>query len=172
MLGIPMVLLSWFLFSWMFERGDLNREDSRQAINSRVKELKKNKESTSAEKKNLIYDKWMWFGSGFYGLAGLWTLLVIEVREFIGFLFNLSALRSWAADGFIDALIDFFLAQLGNVIQAFVWFNYWPADSIVIWVLVAYAGYWLGVEIGRRHKADSLQDVLQLVSSLFSSLKK
>ena len=44
-LGIPMVLLSWFLFSWMFELGDLNREDSRQAINSRVKELKKNKES-------------------------------------------------------------------------------------------------------------------------------
>lgn len=172
MLGIPMVLLSWFLFAWMFEHGDLNREDSHKAITNRVKELKKNAESTSAPKRNLIYDKWMWFGSGFYGLAGLWTLLVIEVREFIGFLFNLSALRSWAADGFIDALIDFFLAQLGNVIQAFVWFNYWPADSIVIWVLVAYAGYWLGVEIGRRHKADSLQDVLQLVSSLFSSLKK
>ena len=167
-----MVLLSWFLFSLMFEQGEIDREDGHQAITSRVKELKKNSEGKKDSAKNLIYDKWMWFGSGFYGLAGLWTLLVIEVREFVGFIFNLSSLGSLAADGLIEALIDFLISQLGNVLQAFLWFNYWPADSILIWVVVAYIGYWIGVEIGRRYKAESLQDILQHISAMFSSLKK
>ncbi len=171
MLGLPMVVLSWFLFSWMFERGELNREDGHQAINVRVKELKKSS-SIKSKEKNLIYDKWMWFGSGFYGLAGLWTLVVIEVQEFIGFLFNLSQLSDLVANGLIDTLIEFLINQLGNVLSAFLWFSYWPADSILVWVIVAYLGYWIGVEIGRRHKADSLQDVLQLASTLLSSLKK
>ena len=172
MLGLPMTLLSWFLFSWMFEGGEISREDGHKAISSRVKELKKGAESKQETRKNLIYDKWMWFGSGFYGLAGLWTLLVIEVREFIGFLFNLSSLSSLAAEGLVNVLIEFLINQLGNVLQAFLWFGYWPADSTLVWVAVAYLGYWIGVEIGRRHKAESLEDILQLLSTLFASLKK
>ncbi len=172
MLGLPMTLLSWFLFSWMFEGGEINREDDHKVISSRVKELKKGAESKREPGKNLIYDKWMWFGSGFYGLAGLWTLLVIEVREFIGFLLNISSLSSLAADGLITVLIDFLISQLGNILQAFLWFSYWPTDSMLIWVAVAYLGYWVGVEIGRRYKAESLLDILQHISTLFASFKK
>ena len=54
--------------------------------------------------------------------------------------------------GLTQVVIDFFLNQLGNSIQALLWFGYWPSENqgIIIWIAVAYLGYWAGVEITRR----------------------
>lgn len=155
MLGLPMVVLSWLLFSWMVDAGDIELQDSHQAITQKLKALRKldrKLRKRPGGKKNLLYDKWMWFGSGFYGLAGFWTLLVIEINEVISLIMHPVLDQDIPARGIIEWIVAFFLDQLGNVIQAFVWFSYWPAESTIAWVLVAYLGYWLGVELAKHQK--------------------
>ncbi|MDP6413473.1 MAG: hypothetical protein QGG54_00280 [Gammaproteobacteria bacterium] len=114
----------------------------------------------------------MWFGSGFYGLAGLWTFAVIEIGQFFGFIFNFPGFSVLFGDGLIAFLVDLGLNQLSNVIQAFVWFSYWPSDSIIIWILVAYLGYWVGVELARRHVELPIDDWLQTVQNKLADFKQ
>ncbi len=154
-LGLPMAVLSWLLFSWMVDSGDIDLQDSHEAINQKLKQLRKLDKKLRkgpTGKKKILFDKWMWFGSGFYGLAGFWTLLVIEVNEVISLVMHPVLNQAGPPRGIIDWIISFLLDQLGNVIQAFLWFSYWPADSIIAWVLVAYLGYWLGVELAKHQR--------------------
>ncbi len=171
LLGMPLVVLSWLLFSFLFESGEIGRDADHKLISERVKQLKKSTEK-SLKKSNVLYKKWMWFGSGFYGLAGLYTLAIIEIRELIGFLFNLPQLSSMLADGLVEALLQFLINQLGNIIQAFLWWNYWPADSVLVWLVVAYLGYWLGVELARRRQLQSLQQIRQQLFALLPKHRK
>ena len=145
-----MVVLSWFIFSWLYSSGEIDRKADRKAISARVKKMKKSFEKKDSQNANYVYDKWMWFGSGFYGLAGLWTFAIVEISDLFSFVFNFPGLSSLFAEGVISLIVSVLLNQLGNVITAFVWFSYWPADSIIVWLLVAYIGYWVGVELARR----------------------
>jgi hypothetical protein len=84
-LGLPLALLSWLIFMRLFISGELDRQSDRKGIERGVKKIKASfkgeKKRTFAEKSktDLVFEKWMYFGSGFYGLAALWTLVVIEV---------------------------------------------------------------------------------------------
>lgn len=166
LLGLPMVLFSWFIFSWLFSNGDIDRELDRKTLSARVKKLKKKvgKSSGRGGKAEYIYGKWMWFGSGFYGLAGLWTFAVIETMQFFGFMLDVRSWNTLMDDGLISFLIDFALNQLGNMLQGLLWFTYWPAQSILVWMLVAYLAYWAGVELARRSVADRGVKALDAVS--------
>lgn len=158
MLGLPLVVLSWVVFSWLFVSGDISTQDDHEAITKKLKELKKLDKSLRrgvGGKKNFLLDKWMWFGSGFYGMAGFWTLIVIEISEVIGLFMNPVLDVESSPRGIVEVVVDFFMNQLGNIIQAFVWFSYWPADSMLVWVLIAYLGYWLGVELAKHQKIPS-----------------
>ncbi len=163
-LGIPMALLSWLLFMRFFSRGQLDRASDRKEIERKVKEFKtsynKIKKARPKEGKegdtlamrsstDHVFDKWMYFGSGFYGLAALWTLVVIEVFSLLDLAINLLTL-SMFDDGIIAFLIGVATEQLGNLISAFLWFNYWD-DSLLVSFLIAYVGYWSGVEAARRN---------------------
>ncbi len=150
MLGVPLAALSWFMFSWLFSSGEIDREDNHKVISTRLKKIRKSIAKKEKQNTHYVYDKWMGFGSGFYGLAGLWTFAAIEISQFFSFIFNFPGFALLFEDGIIGFIISFLLNQLGNVISAFIWFTYWPADSILIWVLVAYLGYWVGVELARR----------------------
>lgn len=163
-LGIPMVVLSWFIFSWLYSEGEIDREANRKAISARIKKMKKSFEKKEESKPNYVYDKWMWFGSGFYGLAGLWSFAVIEISDMFGFVFNFPGLAVMFEDGFIGFLIALALNQVGNIITAFVWFSYWPAESTLMWVLVAYIGYWAGVEMARRGMELPIEEWLEKLS--------
>ncbi|NKB34039.1 MAG: hypothetical protein GKR91_13165 [Pseudomonadales bacterium] len=151
LLGAPLVALSWFLFTWLFSSGEIDRQADHKAISSRLKKMKKVVADNENQNANYVYEKWSWFGTGFYGLAGLWTFAVIEISQFFGFIFNFPGFEALFGDGIISFLVELLINQFGNVIQAFVWFMYWPADSIIIWVLIAYLGYWVGVELARRN---------------------
>jgi hypothetical protein len=163
-LGIPMAALSWFLFSWLIGAGEIDREDDHKLIAARLKSLKKSVEKRKQLNSNYVYDKWMWFGSGFYGLAGLWTFAVIEIAQFFAFIFDFPGWAQIFEDGLIGFIISLLLNQLGNVIQAFVWFAYWPTESELMWILVAYLGYWLGVEMARRQWRLPVEEWLQKLS--------
>lgn len=161
LLGVPMVALSWFLFSWLFNSGEMDREDDHKLISARLKKMKKSIEKKESKNSNYVYDKWMWFGSGFYGLAGLWTFAVIEISQFFGFIFNFPGFAELFADGIIDFIVTLLINQFGNVLSAFLWFGYWPADSILIWILIAYLGYWVGVEMARRKLELPVEQLLE-----------
>lgn len=147
-LGLPLAATSWFIFSWLFNNGDLDRELDSEALKSSIKKLKRSAISveSGSSKTRFIYDKWMWFGSGFYGLAGLWTFAVIEVTQFFTFIFNANAWSAMFSDGLVSFLIDFALNQLGNMLQGLIWFTWWPSDSILLWILVAFLGYRVGLQ--------------------------
>lgn len=170
-LGMPLVVLSWLLFSFLFETGEIGRDADHKLISARVKELKKSTRKVM-KKTNVLYKKWMWFGSGFYGLAGLYTLVIIEIRELIGFLLNMPQLSAVFANGAVDAFVQFLISQLGNIIQAFLWWSYWPADSILVWLVVAYLGYWIGVELARRRKVQSIQDFRDHLNEFLPAIRR
>jgi len=171
-LGIPMIALSWFIFSWLYNSEKIDREAGRKAISSHVKTMRKSfaskekdeKERDGTKEANYIYDKWMWFGGGFYGLAGLWTFAVIETTQLFSFVFNFPGISILLQDGVVSFVVTLLLNQLGNVISAFVWFAYWDIDSVFVSLLVAYFGYWAGVELARRDTEFSISALLEKFS--------
>lgn len=169
MLGLPMVVLSWVIFSWIFLSGEIDRQEKRDAIKAQVKKLKTLPSLDGNRGKRYLYDKWVWFGSGFYGLAGIWTLIIIELGELIGFLGNLSTFSGFGDTSIISFVVDFFIDQLGNLLQAFLWWGYWPADSILVWLGVAYLGYWVGVELARHTQFESMAQIVSLLRNKFNS---
>lgn len=85
---------------------------------------------------------------GFYGLMALVTFFVIEVREVFGFILRIEGWHTLTDLLNLDSLIDILIDSIMNMVDAFVWFNYWP-DTIAIgngwiWLGMAYAGYHVG----------------------------
>ncbi len=149
-LGLPVLAFSWFLFLKLFQSGSLGRELDRKTLTAEMKKFGKAASKNKASKSRYFYDKWMWFGGGFYGLAGLWTFAVIETQQAITFAIDFPGFAAMTENGVISFLINFALNQLGNLLQGLVWFTWWPADSILLWIGVAYLGYWVGIELARR----------------------
>lgn len=166
-LGIPMVVLSWIIFTWLYGGGELDREADRKSINASVKRMKKSfKKRTGRGGADYLAGKWMWFGGGFYGLAGLWTFAIIEIGEVVGLLVNPSLAVAAFDGGLISAGIALLMNQLTNLLTALIWFSYWADDGILIWLLVAYAGYWIGVELARRGQELQIQALLRRLREL------
>lgn len=151
-LGLPMSVLGWLIFNWLYGADQLSREDGHQAIRTRLDEIRKRHKTSKSRHGNYLYKQWIFFGGGFYGLAVLWTLLVIELRELAGFIFNFD-LAALMADGFIALVVNVVLSQLGNVVIALLWFAYWSdgtGQAVVAWVFMAYGGYLLGIHFARE----------------------
>ncbi len=167
MMGIPMVVLSWTIFAWLYVGGSLDRNAGRKSVGVEVKKLKKSfnkkKEGGTA---NYMAEKWLWFGGGFYGLAALWTFAVIELLDIVRLILSPSTILDAFDNGLVSAVIQLAANQLSNLITAFVWFGYWGDDGILVWLAVAYAGYWIGVELARRDKELPTREVLRKLRSL------
>jgi hypothetical protein len=167
-LGIPMVVLSWIIFTWLYGGGELDRGADRKSIGLQVKLIKKSfKKKKDGGTSHYMVEKWMWFGSGFYGLAGLWTFAVIEIADVLRVVFNPSTIADTFDDGLVSAVVDIAANQLSNLVTAFVWFGYWADDGIIVWLVVAYVGYWIGVELARRGEDLPIQELLGKLRSLF-----
>lgn len=165
-LGIPMAVLSWTIFARLYGGGDLDREAGRRSVDAQVKKMKKSfRKKKDGGTAHYMVEKWMWFGGGFYGLAGLWTFAVIEIADVFRVILNPATILESLSDGLISALIGLALNQLSNLIAAFLWFGYWGEGGILIWLLVAYAGYWIGVEMARRGKDLPIQGLMSRLRS-------
>lgn len=160
-------MLSWIIFTWLDDGCDLDRNADRKSVEAQVKKKKKSfKKKKHGGNSNYMMEKWMWFGSGFYGLAGLWTYAVIEIGDLLRVIFNPSSIPESFDHGFITAAVELVLNQLGNLITAFLWFSYWADNGIITWLLVAYVGYWIGVELARRGEDMPLQVMLRKFGSM------
>ena len=163
-LGLPVAVMSWLMFNWLYGAGQLSRNAGHKAIREQLEQIKKTHKTNKAKSGNYLYRQWLMFGGGFYGLAVLWTLLSIEVAEIIGFLFNFDP-QALMPDGLVAMLLNFLAAQVNNIVTAAVWFAYWPEGNqpVLPWVLMAYAGYLLGIHLARE------QQTLHKVSDLLPS---
>lgn len=155
-LGLPMCALSWFLFSWLYNSGDVDRKADQKSTKAQLKSLgktfKKEKNASDQSQAAYVYRRWAAFGGGFYGLAALWTFVVIEVSQTIRFVLRFPGFAELFKDGFVNFAVELITNQIGNLVSAFVWFAYWPSETMILWVLVAYFGYRLGMEFAKRGK--------------------
>lgn len=152
-LGLPVAALSWLLFYRLYSRGELARDADRKAIQSTLKQVKEASNKSEARANGLLHTKWMKFGGGFYGVAALWTLIVIEVSGVVSTLADpSSSLKAMFSHGLINFIVNLFVNQFTAFIQALIWFDWWPGKKhdLVIWFIVAYLGYLAGLNLARR----------------------
>ncbi len=164
--GIPVALASYAVVWWALKNDHLGPVLSLKDLEKEVKRQKKDKESKSNG--DLIHNKWLAFGGGFYGLVGLMTYVVVELREirdfFMGFESFSALLSALSLDLFIDLLID----ALTNFIVAIAWPMYWMSDIageyIWIWFAVAYGGYWAGAKYAIHRMQERVETLAEASS--------
>ncbi len=151
LVGLPVGCLTWLLFHRLYESGRIHRDSDEKALRNELKALKK---SVKEDKSDLINTRWMKFGGGFYGVAALWTFVVIETTDFLSFLWNFAGVAALFEDGVISFIVSVFINQITNFISAFLWFTWWPRNEgdapVILWFFVAYAGYLAGFRLARN----------------------
>jgi len=104
---------------------------------------------------NPIHQKWLSFGGGFYGVVALLTYIVIELDEIRDFFVQFHGLLDFLDEISFQLLIGFVINSIMNFLWAITWPVYWlqtvPSNYIPVWLLAAYAGYWLGSRLAFRY---------------------
>ena len=135
---------------------DINAD--RKTTAADLKQAKKAFKKDKGKSQNYLYGKWLWFGSGFYGLAALWTFIVVEFKDLFNFVFAFPGFEALFGDGLVSFLIAAILNQIGNLGTAFTWFRFWPDNTVLIWIAFAYLGYIAGIQIAKRSQNVTLLD--------------
>ncbi len=153
-LGLPVAALSWLLFYRLYSRGELARDADHKAIRSNLKEIKRATKESDSHADSLLHTKWMKFGGGFYGIAALWTLIVIEVGGVLSTIVHPSSIEQMFHGGPIDFIVNLLVNQFTTFIQAITWITWWPSEQHgrVGWmaIVVAYVGYLAGLNLARH----------------------
>jgi hypothetical protein len=98
---------------------------------------------------DLLYNKLLFFGGGFYGTMALFTYMIIEVVEILAFFGKIIDVTHWQFTFSIQFLVDLFVNSIMNIVAAFIWFQTLPkyvdVNNGFIWIAAAYLGYLGGV---------------------------
>lgn len=147
-LGLPVAVLSYLLLHWSYESGRISRDSDHRAHRAALKEMKKAARKKELPRVNFVHQKWLRFGGGFYGAAGLWTLLVAELADLFSLIIDWPGIGELFAGGPISFLVGFITNQIGNFISAMIWFDFWSDAAgdagIGLVFVVAIGGYSLG----------------------------
>jgi len=151
-LGLPVAALSWLLFYRLYSRGELARDADRKAIRTSLTEIRKAEKQSKQPADSVLHAKWMRFGGGFYGVAALWTLLVIEASGVAAVVAHPSNLETMFAHGIAGFIVNWVTGQVSTLLQAALWFSWWPrnGNGPLVWVVVAYGAYAAGLRLARR----------------------
>ena len=155
--ALPLGVLSYFLFHWSLKAGRLEGISGQKAFKAEMKAMKKSAKKKKTRSGNPIHNKWMKFGGGFYGLVGMWTFLVIEALEVYDFATGYQGMdglmNTLNTTSFTGLAVEFLVNSIKNFITAIVWPGYCPdvldSERIWLWLIAAYAGYWIGMKIAR-----------------------
>ena len=155
-LGLPVLGLSWWAIRRLSESGDIAPGADRRTVKSNLKEFRKKWRKNSKNGYNLIENKWMRFGGGFYGITALITLIFIELEELLSLLGNIPSIAEMFSDGLISFLVSILVNQIQNFVSALVWFSYWADGdrSIFVWIGVPYVSYLIGSHLASSFVAD------------------
>jgi hypothetical protein len=158
--GLPIAVASYLLVWWALKHQYFGTVDDIRMLEKNAKIMsktraknKKNKSGSSDEnlnvhKMNPLHNKWLSFGGGFYGVVGLLTYAVVELREIRDFLLNFGGLATLISDITPGLLINLLIDSVINFVVAIAWPIYWMSDiqtdRIWIWFAVANLSYWAG----------------------------
>jgi hypothetical protein len=150
--GLPLTVLTWYLFKRLYDSGELDRSLDRRALRPQLKALKRASKKAETRDTHLIHSRWMRFGGGFYGLAALWTFVVIEVTDAARFVWNFPGFAELFKDGLVGFVASALVNQLQNFLTALVWFANWGRDGsdVIAAVVIAYLAYLLGMRLARE----------------------
>lgn len=170
-LGVPLMLLSWWLYSALYRKKLIDkhasRKDTKRAVKNYRKDLKQSENSKKATLADTAFngddtadDFWLAkilrFGGGFYGLTALWTFIVLEVKGAWQLVVGLPAFIENFSGGIFELLMLFIKNQFLNFTRAFTWIVQW-ADGFSIAVIVfAYLGYLAGMNLAKRWDAKEV----------------
>lgn len=176
--GLPVGVASYVLFTWLlrrraptgvsslkaFER-ELKRESKERARQRKQQKLSVTERLAegahfSREKSfDLVQSKWLKFGGGFYGVVGLLTYAVVELRDLWAFATSFESLWVLITELGLSTLINLLVEALRNFIVAITWPVYWLSTMeprhVWLWFGIAYAGYWGGAQLALRHYAQT-----------------
>ncbi|MDZ7671070.1 MAG: hypothetical protein U5Q16_17215 [Gammaproteobacteria bacterium] len=146
-----MGLLTWLLFGRLYAGGRLERGLDRKANRQALKRIRK---ETRKDKADFLNRRWMKFGGGFYGIAGLWTFVCIEATELTLFIANFNGFAELFGNGVLNFVIGVLANQFVNFVTALLWFGWWPGDgggvNAIVVFAAAYGGYLGGLYLARR----------------------
>lgn len=168
--GIPMAVTSYLLTWWALKHQYFPVVASLKDLEGQVKKMskarsrnrkaqkKRRKEAGSDvtpepgqpenRKMNPVYNKWLSFGGGFYGVAALITYVVVELGEIGDFIMQFDGFLSLISNITPALFIGLFIESLKNFIVAIAWPAYWldaiRSDYIWLWFIAAFAGYRVG----------------------------
>ena len=116
-----------------------------------LKEIRKAAKASKEPGDSVLHAKWMKFGGGFYGVAAVWTLLVIEASGVISFIAHPSSLGAMFDRGLGGFIVNQVTSQISTFVQSAVWFDWWPGKrhDPVVWVAIAYVAYIAGLNLAR-----------------------
>ena len=152
-LGLPVAGLSWLLFYRLYSMGDLARDADHKAIRAGLKAIRKTtkRQKSNAPGTSILHKKWMKFGGGFYGIAALWTLIVIEVSGVVTTVLHPAGLQAMLDKGLIAFIVSLIVNQILTFVDALIWITWWPGEEggLIVWFTVAYVGYLAGLNLAR-----------------------
>lgn len=167
--GIPVGLASYALVWWVLKKNYLGEINSLKDLDAGIKRHKKDIKNDKKNRKNdktsdkeptpagdLLHNKWVAFGGGFYGLVGLLTYARVELGEIRDFLLQFEGIGAFISDISLEMLIGLFIEGIMNFVIAIAWPAYWiseiRSDRVWIWFLVAYGAYWAGARLALQRK--------------------
>jgi hypothetical protein len=121
---------------------------------------------------DLMFNKLLFFGGGFYGTMALFTYLIIEVVEILTFLGKIIDLTNWHFTFNIQFLVDLFVNSIMNIVAAFIWFKTLPeyvdVNNGFVWIAAIYIGYLCGIHF-TKVKGD---EVWQFLATKLQKVKR
>ena len=170
MVGVPIAVFSFVMVWWALEKGHFKESGDTKALERELKAMskqnKKDKKDKTKTSTNMhpVLKKWGDFGGGFYGIVGLFTYVVIEIRELIDMVIDFGGFIQFLKQLDFGLIIEVFISAITNFVAAIVWPVYWldriDTKQTWVWFVVAYGGYWAGMKaaqgyVQRRSDAKS-----------------
>lgn len=182
--SVPVAAFTFLVLQWSIASGRLGRFDDSKSLDKQFKDHRKAKKAAKAEAKaeakrrkeageeppaaapkkpffhkdvgsDLLHNKVMFFGGGYYGTMALFAYLVIEVDEIFDFLGVVFSPGEWFENLGFDLIIGFIINSFINIGMAFAWFvslpKYVDIGNGWIWLLATYVGYMAALKLVNKH---------------------
>jgi len=162
--SLPVAAVSFLLIYWSIRQGYLsshgepleNDKDENTSFNKEVEHMADDFDDGKLPKKPkgdaqyVIFEKWLTFGGGFYGVVALITYLLVEWDEVVDLFTGGSNIITAITSFDIGFFIRFFIESIMNLVTAFAWPIYWMdrLDGPAFWVW--FLAGWFGYEVGSR----------------------
>jgi len=161
--GIPIFLVTLLLSYWASSQGldDTDEQpDTKKALNTADEESEpettKTENSVPTNKTgNVLHEKWVQFGGGYYGVMALCTYLHIELLEISQALADFESVQDFIQSVNVAFFVNLFISAIMNMVAAFMWWSHWPKIlpivQPVIWLICTYAAYVAASSIVRSY---------------------